>query len=162
MRLSLKEIYENNEYDHKAYLKWKRKNVTIRGAKEIGKANGSGGMLGLGLYTAPLGNRALAKQYGKVYFLLNAIPKSPVIVDSLNNWEIWAQKNLFGMFNKDNYPSQREFFQRTTIEDELTKMGYDGVIIKGREMVNFTPPDNIMYFDNERELQTYYTNMILN
>ena len=151
-----------NEYNHKEYLKWKRKNVTIRGAKEVGQANGGGGMLGLGLYTAPLSNKALAKQYGKVYFVLNAIPKHPLVVDGLNAWEIWAQRNLFGMFNDENYPNQREFFQKTTIEDEMQKRGYDGVIIKGREIVNFSPPDNVLFFENEKQLQMYYEDMIIN
>ena len=36
------------------------------------------------------------------------------------------------------------------------KLGYDGIIIKGREMVNYTPPDDIKYFNNERALMDYY------
>jgi hypothetical protein len=148
-------LTEYNEYDHKEYLKWKRQNITIRGIKSIGSENGGGGMLGLGLYTAHLSNRALAKQYGKVYFALNAIPKNPLITEGLNMWEVWAHKNL--------YPEgKRTFFETKTIEGAMQSMGYDGIIIKGREMVNFNPPDNVLYFENERELQGYYTDMILN
>ena len=155
-------LKEVNEYNHKEYLKWKRKNVTIRGMKEIGKENGGGGMVGLGLYTAPLSNKELAKKYGKVYFVLNAIPKKPLVVDSLNAWEIWSQRNLFMMFSDSNHPNQREFYKRTTVEAEIMKMGYDGVIIKGREMVNYNPPDNVLFFENERQLQMYYEDMIIN
>lgn len=151
-----------NEYNHKEYLKWKRKNVTIRGAKEVGQANGGGGMIGLGLYSAPLGNRALAKQYGTVYFLINAIPKTPLVVNSLNDWEIWCQRNLFMMYSDDNFPDQRKFFAKTTIEAEMMKRGYDGVIIKAREMVNYNPPDNVLFFQNEKQLQMYYEDMIIN
>jgi copper(I)-binding protein len=35
------------------------------------------------------------------------------------------------------------------------KMGYDGILIKGREMVNFKP-EHVMYFQNERQLILYY------
>jgi hypothetical protein len=41
------------------------------------------------------------------------------------------------------------------MEDEMLKLGYDGLIIKGREMVNYTPKD-IKYFKNENDLQRYY------
>jgi hypothetical protein len=156
-------IYERNEYIHKEYLKWKRKNVTLRGMNDRYSENGGGAMLGDGLYTAPLGNKVLAKSYGKVYFVLNAIPKTPLVVNSLNDWEIWSQRNLFGMFSTDNYPNQREFFKNTNIKDEMVKLGYDGIIIKGREIVNFTPSDNdLSYFENERQLQMYYEDMIIN
>jgi len=159
----LKNIFEeliDEEYNHKEYLKWKRKNVTIRGVSNESRVNGGSAMLGVGLYTAPLGNRALAKEYGKVYFILNAIPKKPFVVDSLNNWEVWSQNNLFMLHSNDRFPNQREFYKNTTIEAEMIKMGYDGVIIKGREMVNYTPPDNIIYFKTERELQSYYETLL--
>jgi hypothetical protein len=156
-------IFESVEYNHKEYLKWKRKNVTIRGAKNVGQANGGGGMLGLGLYVAPLGNKALAKQYGTVYFLVGAIPKSPLVVDSLNEWEIWSQRNLFMKYSTGSFPDQRAFFKHTTVEAEMQEMGYDGVIIKGREMVNYNPTeDDIKYFQNERQLQMYYEDFIIN
>jgi len=156
-------INESNEYNHKEYLKWKRKNVTLRGMNNRYEENGGGAMLGDGLYTAPLGNKSLAKEYGKVYFVLNAIPKSPLIVNSLNDWEIWCQRNLFMMFASGSHPDQREFFKNTNIKDEMIKLGYDGIIIKGREIVNFTPSDNdLRYFENERQLQMYYEDIIIN
>ena len=155
-------LNEQNIYVHKEYLKWKRKNVTLRGITNRYEENGGGAMLGDGLYTAPLGNKSLAKEYGTVYFVLNAIPKNPLVIDSVNNWEIWSQRNLFMIYSTNGYPDQREFFKKTNIKDAMLKLGYDGVIIKGREMVNFTPSDDIRYFNNERELQGYYEDFIIN
>lgn len=146
----LKESHEN-------YLKWKRKNVTIRGIKNEGSENEASAMLGRGLYTAFLSNRELAKQYGHVYFVVNAIPKKPLVFDTLNRWEIWFQ-NLIYKYSKakgKDHPDRRDFNENTTIEDEVQKLGYDGIIIKGREMVNFKP-ENILYFKNEQQLQNYY------
>ena len=65
------------------YLSWKKKNITLRGIKTFGEHNHIFGSFGKGLYTVPLSNIALAKQYGKLYFVLNAIPKHPKIVKSL-------------------------------------------------------------------------------
>ena len=61
------------------YSKWKRRNVTLRGIKEIGKPNEVYGSFGKGLYTFPLSNKSMAKQYGSVYFVVNAIPKKTKI-----------------------------------------------------------------------------------
>ena len=145
--------------NHASYLRWKRKNVTIRGVRnEPGSENNGAAMLGSGLYTAFLGNKDLAKQYGKVYFVLNAIPKKPKVFNTLNDWEIWYYNTMVTNYCKEHNtePSSRFFWENTTIEKELQKMGYDGIIIKGREMVNFNPPDDIMYFENERLLMNYY------
>ena len=145
------------------YLKWKRKNVTIRGVKEIGIENSGGAMLGRGLYTAFLSNRDLAKQYGEVHFLINALPKNPKVFNTLNDWEIWFYNTLVYKYSKENgkeFPDIRDFNKNTTIENELIKMGYDGIIIKGREIVNFTPPDNVIYFKNEKQLENYYDTVI--
>ena len=39
----------------------------------------------------------------------------------------------------------------------MMKMGYDGIIIKGREMVNYKPDMNeIKFFSNENQLIHYY------
>lgn len=141
------------------YKKWKRKNVTIRGIKEMDQENNAGAMLGRGLYTAALSNQQLAKQYGKVSFVLNAIPENPLIFNDLNRWEIWSQRNLFTIDGK--YVGSTGFSGLgKTIEDEITKMGYDGIIIKGREMVNFNPPENVMYFSNETQLLNYWYDFI--
>lgn len=37
---------------------------------------------------------------------------------------------------------------------------YDGVAIKGREMVHFNPPDDIRYFEDEYQPQHYYGHLI--
>ncbi len=137
------------------YKKWKRKNVTLRGMGDVGKENSAGARFGEGLYTAFLGNRAMAKEYGKVYFVVGAIPKNPIIVSDANQAEIWIQYNLY-KFEDEKLPNPRRFYQEgKTISEEMLKLGYDGLIIKGREMVNYAPGD-IMYFDNENHLMDYY------
>ena len=164
----------HEDYNHVNYLKWKRQNVTVRGVhNNVGTANSDdenlltafGDVLGKGLYTAFLSNKGMAKQYGKVYFVLNAIPKHPKVFNTLNDWQIWFGNTLVGDFTKQqgiNYPNKRVFNAQTTIEKEMLKRGYDGVVIKGREMVNYTPPDNVLYFSNEHELMNYYENNIEN
>lgn len=157
----LKSLIEAN---HPSYLKWKRKNVTIRGIKEVGEENNAGAMLGRGLYTAFLSNRNLARDYGKVHFVVNAIPKNPKVFNTLNDWEIWFYNTLVFKYSKEKgseYPDRRDFNANTTIEDEMMKMGYDGIIIKGREMVNFKP-ENIIYFKDEQQLINYYDTVIDN
>ena len=49
---------------HKDYLKWKRKNVTIRGMQDMGKENGGMGRFGRGLYTASI---VTGKQIGRAH-----------------------------------------------------------------------------------------------
>lgn len=161
IRTSLRKFL-NEEYNRAEYLKWKRNNVTLRGIKNPGEENGGGESLGRGLYTAFLGNKAMAKEYGHVHYVVNAIPKHPLKFNSLNDWEIW-----FGNVLLKNYsnaaglprPDKRHFQQTTSIENELQKMGYDGIIIKGREMVNFKPSD-VLYFKDEHQLENYYNNVI--
>ena len=133
------------------YRTWKRKNVTYRGMKEIGNENEAGAMLGAGLYTTPNSNKSLARTYGKLYFVVNGKPKKPKMCDSLNHWEIWFQGNILKNYNYEI----RNFNEVTTIENEMMKLGYDGVIIKGREMVNYKP-ENVMYFKTENELMNWY------
>lgn len=41
----------------------------------------------------------------------------------------------------------------------MLNLGYDGLVIKGREMVNYTP-ENIKYFRTEYELEQYYYSLI--
>ena len=159
--MKLKKIFKelNEGYNHSEYLKWKKKNVSLRGIKNYGEENGGGDMLGKGLYTAALSNKSLSKQYGTVYYVVNAIPKNPKVFNTLNDWEIWFGNVLVFEISKKNgrnYPDKRDFYKVTTIEDELIKLGYDGIIIKGREYVNFTPPENVLYFNNENALINYY------
>jgi hypothetical protein len=56
--------------NQKDFLAWKRKNVTLRGVKTLGKDNNVYSSFGKGLYTAALSNKSMAKQYGDVYFVL--------------------------------------------------------------------------------------------
>jgi len=152
------EKYPLNEASD-GYSKWKRKNVTLRGIKELGKPNEVYGSFGNRLYTAVLSNKSMAKSYGDVYFVVNAIPKNPKIVYNLNDAEILIHK-LISNYCKDKNAaySHKYFFDNTTIADEMQKLGYDGLIIKGREMVNYKP-ENIKYFKTEDELKKYYTSL---
>jgi hypothetical protein len=146
--------------DVEEYSKWKRKNVTLRGIKEMGKPNDVYGSFGKGLYTAPLSNKSMAKEYGDVYFVVNGRPKNPKIVDSLNNAEILRQKLINDFCKKYNKDYSLRFFEEnTTMEDEMLILGYDGLIIKGREMVNYSP-DNIKYFKTENQLRHYYETLL--
>ena len=43
----------------------------------------------------------------------------------------------------------------------MIKLGYDGVIVKAREMVNYNPPDNVLFFQNEKQLQMYFSKDII-
>lgn len=152
MRNYIEFLNESNRY----YLAWKRKNVTLRGIKKMGQNNGVYGSFGNGLYTVPLSNRAMAKQYGKVYFVVNAIPTKPKIVYSLNDAEIWRYNLIENYCKKHNTPYSGSYFEsNTTIEEEMLKLGYDGLVIKGREMVNYKPHD-ILYFETEYQLERYY------
>jgi hypothetical protein len=141
------------------YSKWKRRNVTLRGIKELGKPNEVYGTFGNGLYTAFLSNKSMAKSYGDVYFVVNAIPKNPKIVQYLNDAEILIQQLISNYCKDKNVEySHKYFFDNTTIADEMQKLGYDGLIIKGREMVNYKP-ENIKYFKTEDELIKYYNSL---
>lgn len=154
-------VEEINNFNRWEYLSWKRKNVTLRGVKNLGKDNEVFGSFGKGLYTTPLSNRSMAKQYGKVYFVVNGIPRNPKVVNSLNEAEIFLQR-IIAKYCKENGQkySLRYFEDNTTIEDEVMKLGYDGLIIKGREMVNYKPKD-VLYFENEDQLKMYYENNIM-
>jgi hypothetical protein len=160
------EINQIQEDDRREYLNWKRKNITLRGVSnstDENGYNGAGAAFGDGLYTAFLSNKRLAKGYGKVYYVLNAIPKHPKIVDGWNHAEIFTQ-NVVNNWCKKNGLSYKphEFYSKTNLKDEMLSLGYDGLIIKGREMVNYTPPDNIVYFSNDDELYSYFKTIKIN
>lgn len=149
----MKFIKTFNEAYSLDFKRWKRKNVTLRGIREIGEEeNGGSAILGKGLYTTPLSNRAMAKTYGTVRFVVNAIPKNPMIFQSLNAWEIYLSKLITETIGEYDV---RKFYKNHTIEDVLMSKGYDGVIIKGREMVNFKPKD-VRYYSNETQLYNAY------
>lgn len=147
-------LREWNEYDYKS---WKRKNVTIRGMKDTTEHNNAGGRFGRGLYTAFLSNKQMARQYGEVYFVVNAIPKKPKIFQDANQAEIFVQGLIIDFCKKNGEDYNPSFFhKRTSIEDEMQKLGYDGLIVKGREMVNYNPPSDVRYYRNENGLIDYY------
>lgn len=165
--MNAKFVYESLIFNRADYLKWKRQNVTIRGIQELGKENNGMASFGQGLYTAALGNRELARKYGKVYFVVGARPKHPIVVQNWNMAEIFLQ-NVVMNYGKekgiyDYFDAKRDFDSKTNVRDEMLKLGYDGLVIKGREMVNYTPDENkIRYFENENQLIQYYEDFIAN
>lgn len=147
-----------NEGKDRGYLVWKKQNVTLRGIKNPGEHNNVYGSFGKGLYTVPLSNKAMAKQYGAVYYLVNAKPKNPKVVQYLNDAEMLVQKLVSDFCKANGEEYSNSFFKdHTSIEKEMIKLGYDGLVIKGREMVNYTPDeDSIRYFQTEQQLMNYY------
>ncbi len=160
---------EIGSFNQSEYLKWKRNNVTLRGIRDVStgiKGNGTYGSFGNGIYTAFLSNKSLAKDYGKVYLVVGAIPKHPKVVQDRNMAEIFMQELVmyYGKQNgiTDYYDAKKDFELKSSIEKEMLKLGYDGLVIKGREMVNYTPDnDKIRYFENEKQLIQYYESIIL-
>lgn len=150
------------QHDRREYLAWKRKNVSYRGVNDdaVDNENGGGARFGRGLYTAALSNKKMSREYGKVYFVVNAVPKNPKVFDDTNQCEIWIHRNLFGQYMDGKFPSQREFHKHTTIEAEMMKLGYDGILIKGREMVNYAPPSDVFYSDNEDRVYNYWRHTV--
>ncbi len=134
------------------YKSWKRKNVTYRGMGEVGVENGGSAILGAGLYSAALSNKSMAKGYGELYFAVNARPKNPLKFKTLNQWEIFLGNTLV---RDAGYKSKRDFNAATDIKTEVEKLGYDGVEILGREIVNYKPED-VRYFKTEQEVQNYF------
>ncbi len=156
---------EIDNFNRSEYLKWKRQNVTIRGVQELGKENNGMASFGQGLYTAALSNQGLARKYGKVYFVVGAIPKHPKIVNTWNDAEIFIQRVAMNYGKEkgidDYFDAKRDFDANTNVRDEMLRLGYDGLVIKGREMVNYTPDnDKIRYFENENQLIQYYEDFI--
>lgn len=152
-----------SEQSRNDYIRWKRKNVTLRGMKDRYSENNSGARFGSGLYTAFLSNKKMGKEYGKVYFVLNAIPKNPKVFNDTNMAEIFLQGLVNNWCKYHNIPyDPNEFFKVTDIRTEMLKLGYDGLVVKGREMVNYLPPDNVKYFETERQLEMYYDDFIVN
>lgn len=156
---TLKLIIENVINDTN-YKKWKKNNVTYRGIKNLNSDNGVFGSFGKGLYTVPLSNKSMAKQYGDLYYVVNSYPKNPKVVQSLNNAELVRQDLIYTYCKINGVEYSANYFNNnTSMEAEMIKLGYDGLIIKGREIVNYTP-SNIMYFKTEDDLINYYENKI--
>lgn len=150
------------------FKSWKRKNVTLRGiSSDIRTTNSAGARFGDGLYTAFLSNRAMAKTYGDVYYVVGAIPKHPKTFNDANQAEIWVQNFMYDWCKKhlDNADrlDLREFYKNTDLATEMIKAGFDGLVIKGREMVNYKPnEDEIKYFSNDWQLEDYFETSVLN
>lgn len=143
--------------DRKEYLAWKRKNVSFRGLSGESEENGGGARFGTGLYTAALSNKKMSKEYGTVYYVINAIPKNPIVFNDTNQAEIWIGNTLIPMYTgKGKYPDTRKFYEITTLRDAIMKLGYDGLVIKGREMVNYDPPHDVSYFRDESQVISYW------
>ncbi len=143
------------------YRKWRKANVSYRGTKADSPLDGVNeydGVMGKGLYTTPLSNKSMAKGYGTMYIMVGAIPKKPLMMRSINDWEIWSQKMMAKANGDPSGPAnQNKFFKNHTIEDEVQKLGYDGVIITGREMVLYDPDNHdIRFFKTESEVEDWY------
>ena len=155
MNMKLMHIFEDIA-DDSAYKKWKRDNVTYRGV-----SSGAGvrsAILGKGLYTAPASNKSFAKSYGTLMMVVGGVPEKPKVFNTLNDWEIFFYNKLVYPYSEkkgNDFPDKRDFEAETTIEDEMQRLGYDGVIIKGREMVKYDAKD-VKMFKTENELRSYY------
>lgn len=166
--MNLSEIYksilleDNSGASDTQFKTWKLKNVTLRGIKSAGgERNHSYGSFGKGLYTVPLSNISMAKQYGDIYFVVNARPKKPKIANTLNDAELVRQGLIDTFCKNNNVEYSRTYFEtNTTMESEMLKLGYDGLIIKGREMVNYTPTD-VKIFKTASELYTYFETEVI-
>lgn len=138
------------------YRKWKRDNVTYRGMTDTMEDNGAGARFGKGLYTTPNSNKKMAKGYGELYYVVNGKPKHPKVFQDTNQAEIFIQS-----FYKNYDYSKREFQKHSSIENEMLKLGYDGLIVKGREMVNYKPED-VKYYKTEHALYDHFKYYVLN
>jgi len=148
------------------YKKWRKANVTYRGTREDNPWPLDGideyeGKFGKGLYTTPLSNKAMTKDYGKTWLIVGGIPKNPIKFRSINDAEIWFQqyavKNGKGADDIDKIRNFWSGKSGRTIDSEMTKQGYDGVLISGREMVLFNPDkEKLRAFETERQLEKWY------
>ena len=139
--------------ERREYLAWKRENVSLRGVREYGQENGGMARFGVGLYTAALSNRKMAKEFGQVYYVVNAVPKNPIVFNTANDAEIWIGNTLIPMYTDGGL---RKFNEMTTLEAAIMKLGYDGLMIKGREMVNYDPPNDVAYYKDESQVFSYW------
>lgn len=155
-------LFMNDDAKRTEYLRWRRKNVTLRGVRDRTQENGYWGSWGKGLYQTPLGNREMARGYGKVFFLVGARPTNPKVVLSVNGAELFRQE-LIEQYCKSRGSdySLSLFEEGTSMHEELIKQGYDGFEIRGREIVNYKPSSDILWFASERDLYKYYANSVI-
>jgi hypothetical protein len=71
----------------------------------------------------------------------------------LNELQTWL---YYALVKDGGFSDYRDFHEKTTIEDSMIKLGYDGIIVRGREMVNFAPPPNVEYFADESQVISYW------
>lgn len=147
---------------HKDYLRWKKENVSLRGIENFNNrydtnGNGNIGRFGEGLYTAFLSNKKMAKEYGKVYFVVNGKPKKPLKTNNPSSLENY----IYEIARDQGYKSPIDAYKNGVkgAHDLLINAGYDGIQITGREYANFTP-ENVLYFENERLLENYFYNFV--
>jgi hypothetical protein len=102
----------------------------------------------------------MIKDYPIIMYVINAIPKKAKIVNTTGNAEMFLQ-NVINNWCKDNNIEYNAnyFSKKTSVKEQMLKLGYDGLIIKGREYVNYTPED-IKYFNNELALLKYFNRKI--
>lgn len=124
------------------FNKWWRRHVSYRGMN--GESGSRGAALGEGLYSAALSNKSMAKEYGEVFFAVNARPIKPVKFNTLNRWEIWIQGR-----------QQIEKYKGVSIRQIVIAEGYDGVEITGREYCCYNP-ENVRYFKTKEHVKHYY------
>jgi hypothetical protein len=86
----------------------------------------------------------MAKSYGKVYFVLNARPLNPKKFQTTNTLEIFRQ----------------DFPDVDQMQQAVLACGFDGIEIPGREMVNYTPSNDIKYFDSLADLRSYFDSFV--
>lgn len=157
--MQLTNIFEDI-VDDSAYKRWKRDNVTYRGVSDNTGTRST--ILGKGLYTAPASNKSFAKTYGTLMMVVGGVPEKPKIFNTLNDWEVFFYNKLvypYSIKKGNDFPDRRDFEAETTIEDEMKRLGYDGVIIKGREMVKYDAKD-VKMFRTETELRSYYDSVV--
>jgi hypothetical protein len=87
----------------------------------------------------------MAKRYGTLFYVYGARPKNPLILNTTLEWEIWSYENLY----------EKDMRKSIDVREKMMELGYDGIIIKGREMVNYNPV-GIKYFRTEKALEDHY------
>lgn len=146
-------VGEASDPDRKEYLRWKKANVSLRGLSNgVGKENGGMARMGSGLYTAALSNAKMARGFGKLHYVVNGVPRKPKVLWDMNAWEVFRYNELV----KPKYKDTRDFDDHTDIATEMLARGFDGVVVSGREMVNYAPPDDVMYFTDEQGVRDYW------
>lgn len=153
-----------NEAMSPEFKKWRKANVTYRGTSDehpwpLDGIDEYEGKFGKGLYTTPLSNKAMTKDYGKTWLIVGAIPNNPLKFRNINDAEIWLQQYAIknGKKGEDDIDKLRNFWKKTSIEKEIIKLGHDGIEISGREMVLFNPnKDKLRAFETEKQLEMWY------